>query len=90
MLSWRSKYPITSKETLLTYLQQHKLLEIDAEVKLCYKDIMTDLEVHFPSRSRVVVADHHHASRRRRNHHHCHAHLDEPLWTPLCVALCSK
>jgi DNA excision repair protein ERCC-3 len=44
MLSWRSKYPITSKETLLAYLQQHKLLEIDAEVKLCYKDIMTDLE----------------------------------------------
>jgi len=45
MLSWRSKYPITSKETLLTYLREHKLLEIDAEVKLCYKDIMSDLEV---------------------------------------------
>ncbi|ELR24579.1 TFIIE alpha subunit [Acanthamoeba castellanii str. Neff] len=44
MLSWRSKYPITSKDTLLTYLREHKLLEIDAEVKLCYKDIMSDLE----------------------------------------------
>lgn len=45
LLSWRSKYPFTSKTSLMDYMQEKRLLEWDPEIKLCYEDVTADLEV---------------------------------------------
>ncbi len=45
---YKNKYPFTNMKGLLEYMQQNKMLEVEAELKLTYKDVLSDLEVSSP------------------------------------------